>query len=132
MKALARQTTVSDPVTAADYDRAIGRRLYELRVSRGLTQQQLAEFMGVTYQQAHKYEKGINRMSAGRLAHLAQLLDVPVTYFYEGLVATQAQEDETGRMNMKVSRDFRQIHNQKVRKALSMLIHAMADESASE
>ena len=127
MKALKQITPPAECVTAADFDRAIGRKLYELRVSRGLTQQQLAEYMGVTYQQAHKYEKGINRMSAGRLAHLAQLLNVPVGYFYADLVPNQDAEDESGRLNMKVARDFRQIDNAKVRKALGMLIHAMAD-----
>ena len=42
----------------------------------GLTQHQMAELIGVTYQQAHKYEKGINRVAAGRLYHIAQALGV--------------------------------------------------------
>ena len=50
----------------------------------GLTQQQMAELIGVTYQQAHKYEKGINRVAAGRLYHIAQALGVDVSYFFEG------------------------------------------------
>jgi len=51
----------------------------------GLTQQQLADLIGVTYQQAHKYERGINRVSAGRLFEIAQVLSVPVGYFFGGL-----------------------------------------------
>ena len=51
----------------------------------GLTQQQMAELIGVTYQQAHKYEKGINRVAAGRLCGIAGALGVEVGYFYEGL-----------------------------------------------
>ena len=51
----------------------------------GLTQQQLAEMIGVTYQQAHKYERGINRVSAGRLYEIARVLNAPITYFYEGV-----------------------------------------------
>ena len=51
----------------------------------GLTQQQLAEMIGVTYQQAHKYERGINRVSAGRLFEIARALSAPITYFYEGV-----------------------------------------------
>jgi transcriptional regulator with XRE-family HTH domain len=50
----------------------------------GLTQQQLAEVIGVTYQQAHKYERGINRVSAGRLFEIARALSAPIMYFYEG------------------------------------------------
>ena len=51
----------------------------------GLTQQQLAELVGVTYQQTHKYERGINRVSAGRLFEIARVLSVPVGFFYEGI-----------------------------------------------
>ena len=49
-----------------DIDRHVGRRMRERRTMLGLTQQQLAEMIHVTYQQAHKYEKGINRVAAGR------------------------------------------------------------------
>ena len=51
----------------------------------GLTQQQMAELIGVTYQQAHKYEKGINRIAGGRLYQIAQALGVEVSYFYDGI-----------------------------------------------
>ena len=47
----------------------------------GLTQQQLADLIGVTYQQAHKYERGINRVSAGRLFEIARVLSVAVLLF---------------------------------------------------
>ena len=53
--------------TVQDVDRHVGRRIRERRTMLGLTQQQLAERIGVTYQQAHKYETGDNRVSAGRL-----------------------------------------------------------------
>ena len=52
---------------AQDIDRYVGARMRERRIMLGLTQQQMAELIGVTYQQAHKYEKGINRIAAGRL-----------------------------------------------------------------
>src|SRR5438876_11052202 len=66
-------------------DRHVGARVRERRIMLGLTQQQLADLIGVTYQQAHKYERGINRVSAGRLYEIAQVLSVPVGYFFEGL-----------------------------------------------
>ena len=53
----------------------------------GLTQQQMADLIGVTYQQAHKYEKGINRVAAGRLYSIARALGVEVGYFYEGVIS---------------------------------------------
>ena len=59
---------------AQDIDRSVGARMRERRMMLGLTQQQMAELIGVTYQQAHKYETGINRISAGRLYQIAQAL----------------------------------------------------------
>jgi transcriptional regulator with XRE-family HTH domain len=70
---------------AQDADRHVGARMRERRIMLGLTQQQMAELIGVTYQQAHKYEKGINRVAAGRLYSIAQGLGVEVSYFFEGL-----------------------------------------------
>src|ERR671918_2513053 len=68
-----------------DVDRHVGARMRERRLMLGLTQHQVAELIGVKYQQAHKYEKGINRVAAGRLYSIAQALGVEVSYFYEGL-----------------------------------------------
>ena len=51
----------------------------------GMTQQQMAELLGVTYQQAYKYERGLNRTSAGQLYQVAEALGVEVEYFFKGL-----------------------------------------------
>ena len=95
----------------------------------GLTQQQLADLIGVTYQQAHKYERGINRVSAGRLFEVAQVLSVPVSYFFDGL----EQESERGispreRMCLELARNFAQIPNERHQEALSQLARALASE----
>jgi transcriptional regulator with XRE-family HTH domain len=55
------------------------------RLEAGLTQTQLAQAVGVTFQQLQKYEGAINRISAGALYRLALTLDVPVRYFFDGL-----------------------------------------------
>jgi transcriptional regulator with XRE-family HTH domain len=68
-----------------DADRHIGTRVRARRAMLGLTQLQVAGMLGITYQQAHKYEKGVNRISAGRLHALARALEVEPAYFYEGL-----------------------------------------------
>ena len=73
-----------------DVDRYVGARIRERRIMLGLTQQQMAELIGVTYQQAHKYEKGINRVPAGRLYNIAQALGVAVSYFSEVLGSDKA------------------------------------------
>src|SRR3954453_9041219 len=70
---------------AQDADRHVGAKLRERRIMLGLTQQELAELVGITYQQAHKYEKGLNSIAAGRLHALARALGVEPGYFFEGL-----------------------------------------------
>jgi transcriptional regulator with XRE-family HTH domain len=68
------------------------------RIMLGLTQQQMAELVGVTYQQAHKYEKGVNRVAAGRLFTIAQTLGVEVGYFYDGL---EREQENAGPMRQQ-------------------------------
>lgn len=63
----------------------LGKRLRRRRRLLGLTQQQLAASCGVRFQQIQKYECAANRMSAARIWQLAEVLEVPVAYFYEGL-----------------------------------------------
>ena len=70
---------------AADIDLHLGRRLRRRRRLLGLTQQQLAVQVGIRFQQIQKYECGANRISAARLWQLAEALETPVVYFYEGL-----------------------------------------------
>jgi transcriptional regulator with XRE-family HTH domain len=70
---------------AQDVDRHIGARLRERRIMLGLTRQRLADQIGVTNQQAHKYERGTNQMAASRLYKAAQVLGVEVSYFFEEL-----------------------------------------------
>jgi transcriptional regulator with XRE-family HTH domain len=69
-----------------DIDLHLGTRLRRRRRILGLTQQQVAEVVGIRFQQIQKYECGANRISAARLWQLAGALDVPISYFYDGLV----------------------------------------------
>ena len=114
---------------ANDTDRHVGARIRERRIMLGLSQQQMADLIGVTYQQAHKYERGINRISAGRLFEIAQVLGVPVGYFFEGL-DTQRVPDLTSRQRMclELARNFACISNERHQEALSQLARALASE----
>ncbi len=94
----------------------------------GLTQQEMAELIGVTYQQAHKYERGINRVSAGRLFDIAQALGVPVSHFFEGLEdGAQLESMPRQRMCLELARNFGQISNQRHQEALSFLARALTE-----
>ncbi|MBC7770435.1 MAG: helix-turn-helix transcriptional regulator [Phycisphaerales bacterium] len=75
-------------------DLHVGKRLRRRRRLLGLTQQQLAESIGIRFQQIQKYECGANRVTASRLYELAVALNVPVNYFFEGLQA--AADPATG------------------------------------
>lgn len=65
-------------------DVEIGKRIRALRLERGLSQTELGNLLGVTFQQIQKYEKGANRVAAGRLQRVAESLEVPITFFYAG------------------------------------------------
>jgi transcriptional regulator with XRE-family HTH domain len=64
-------------------DLRVARRIRERRLRIGMTQQRLAQLIGVACQQAHKYERGISRISAGRLYYIASALEAPIAYFFE-------------------------------------------------
>ena len=111
-----------------DIDRHVAARMRERRILLGLTQQQIADLIGVTYQQAHKYEKARNRIAAGRLYTIAQALGVEVGYFFEelqtadGLVLSPQQE-----MLLDLARNYLKIPLPEHQKAIVALTSALAD-----
>jgi len=76
---------MSENKAPSGIDRIVGQRLRWRRRELKLTQEQLGERLGLTFQQVQKYEKGVNRISAGRLFEMAQVLGITITYFYEGV-----------------------------------------------
>jgi len=68
----------------------VGKRIRQRRWMVGVTQQQLADAVGIKFQQIQKYETGMNRVSASRLWDVARALDVSIAFFFEGLEATGA------------------------------------------
>ncbi|MEM6386647.1 MAG: helix-turn-helix transcriptional regulator [Pseudomonadota bacterium] len=71
----------------------VGKRVRHRRWLVGMTQQQLAENVGIKFQQIQKYETGMNRVSASRLWDIASALSVPVSFFFEGLNEAAPAED---------------------------------------
>lgn len=112
---------------ANNVDRHVGTRIRERRVMLGLSQQQMADMIGVTYQQAHKYERGINRISAGRLYEISRVLNVPIAFFYDGLEGVEdANINQRQRMCLELARNFSAISNERHQEALSQLARALA------
>jgi len=75
---------------AKEVDAHVGSRVRLRRTLLGMTQPQLGEAVGLTFQQIQKYERGSNRISAGRLYHLSTILEVPVSFFFDCLPAEKA------------------------------------------
>jgi transcriptional regulator with XRE-family HTH domain len=105
-------------------DKHVGARIRERRTMLGLSQQQLAKMIGVTYQQAHKYERGLNRISAGRLG-------VPISWFFEGLKSESMDPSmsQRQRMCLELARNFALIDNDKHQEALSQMARALAAQA---
>ena len=113
--------------TPQEADRHVARRLRERRLALGLTQPQVAELIGVTYQQAHKYEIGANRLSVGRLHAIARALGVEPGYFFEGLEAGPPPELPVWQGKMpELARDFLKLPSRRHQEMIAELARALA------
>ncbi len=127
-----------------EIDIHVGQRLRVRRSLLGLSQEKVAEAIGITFQQIQKYEKGINRISASRLYQFSNMLQVPINYFYEQLSSAEtgamasglsdnAQEDilSSGLMQKKETlnlvRTYYSIEDPEARKDVYKFIKSMAD-----
>ncbi|MGH6986514.1 MAG: helix-turn-helix domain-containing protein [Caulobacteraceae bacterium] len=111
-------------------DTHLGRRLRKRRKLLGLTQQQIAEACGVRFQQIQKYECGANRISAARLWQIAVTLEVPLDYFFDGIIegaessATEVQRQDA----VDLMRAYDQL-GERPRRRLLDLIKSMGPEN---
>jgi len=119
---------------ATETDDEIGRRVRLRRMNLGLSQTDLGKELGVTFQQIQKYEKGSNRVSAGRLQTIATALKVPVTFFYEPLTSQRAHGPpildflETAN-GLRLLQAFARIHDKQMQHAILELVERAADAS---
>jgi transcriptional regulator with XRE-family HTH domain len=111
-------------------DSFIGGRIRNLRIALGLNQHKLGDLIGVSYQQAHKYEHGVNRISAERLYTLSRKLGVPVSYFYEGFENSQHKVTPRQRRQIGLANLLNEIHNEKYREAVNQLTRVLAGRPA--
>lgn len=112
-------------------DVTVGNRVREFRIRKGLSQQALGERVGVSFQQIQKYERGTNRMGSSRLVQIADVLDIPVSSFFEGLGRLQSAETvpEEGPLNVKaskVARDWQRIGDDRLQSKVAEMMRALA------
>jgi transcriptional regulator with XRE-family HTH domain len=123
-------------------DAHVGHRVRLRRMLIGMSQERLGELLGLTFQQVQKYEKGINRIGAGRLFEVSGILGVPISFFYEdvssgaNIVGGFAEGDEpppvmeflSSGEGLQLSLAFMRIKDTKVRRRLLDLVRSLANE----
>lgn len=127
-----------DPV-----DTHVGARLRLRRTLLGLSQTELARSVGLTFQQVQKYESGANRISASRLYHIAEALDVPVSFFFDDMqrdggfsglhedAATFAPADN-GREGLEMMRNYHRIADEAIRRSVYDLTKSLANKLSTD
>jgi transcriptional regulator with XRE-family HTH domain len=106
----------------------------------GMSQERLGELLGLTFQQVQKYEKGMNRIGAGRLFDIARILGVPIDYFYEGLTGTTSRgfsendasppvmEFMSTSEGLQLALAFMRVGDARIRKHVLDLVKSLADD----
>ena len=116
-----------------DIDRRVGARLRERRLLLGMSQQQLAKALGITFQQVQKYENGANRISASRLWDISRRLDVPIDWFFgvespNGRISHRPTDALAKRETLELVRNYFNIPSGELRRALIALARAAGGE----
>ena len=124
-------------------DKHVGSRVRMRRMMLSMSQEKLGDALGLTFQQVQKYEKGTNRIGASRLQQIAHILQVPVSFFFEGAPTTPG--GHTGGMNeapspayvsdflatsdgLSLTKSFMRIKNGKLRRRIVDLVEQIAGE----
>lgn len=115
----------------------VARRIHARRIEVGLTQQQVARLIGISFQQLQKYEHGTNRISAGRLYQLAEVLDTNVTYFFAGYEqeksadAKPENEGISSLESVRLVRQFNAIPSDSLKRSIYGLIRALGNSETA-
>jgi transcriptional regulator with XRE-family HTH domain len=133
-----------NPREANSIDAHVGSRVRLRRQLMKMSQEKLGDELGVTFQQVQKYERGANRIGASRLFSLANVLDVPVNFFFDGLTGVAAggvAETEQSPIvydfiqssdGVALAEAFSRIKTPKVRRRVLELVRSLADEDEAE
>src|ERR1700743_2207903 len=118
-------------------DTQVGNRVRIRRMLIGMSQEKLGDLLGLTFQQVQKYEKGVNRIGAGRLYEVSRILGVPIDFFDEGVAGAAGgfaeasppvMEFVSSGEGLQLSLAFMKIRDPKVRKRVLDLVKSLADE----
>jgi transcriptional regulator with XRE-family HTH domain len=129
---------MNDERAANAIDRKVGQRVRSRRLELGMSQERLAELLGVTFQQVQKYEKGVNRIAVSRLFDIANALEMPAGRFFEGLNARGVAENRQDYVDDALATPegsqlmalFASIKSQKLRRKVVELVRTLTDEAS--
>lgn len=121
-------------------DKYVGSRVRMRRMMLGMSQEKLGNALGLTFQQVQKYEKGTNRIGASRLQQISNILQVPVSFFFDGAPDLSARTDELSEApsalyvadflatsdGLALTRAFMRIDDAKLRRKIVELVEQMA------
>jgi transcriptional regulator with XRE-family HTH domain len=122
-------------------DMHVGSRVRMRRMMLGISQEKLANALGLSFQQVQKYEKGANRIGASRLEHISRFLQVPVAFFFEGASEASATSEEDARSlallndfvsspeGLRLVQSFAQIEDADVRRRIVDLVQAIGSKN---
>ena len=118
--------------TADEIDKHVGLRIRNRRVLMGLSQEKLADAVGVTFQQVQKYERGTNRVSASRLYTFSKILGVKIDFFYSGLEHEETQTEIpenvlTDKETLNLIRAYYAVRDKLKRRKLMSMITFVSD-----
>lgn len=135
----ARTGPVTNQRSANSVDSHVGSRVRLRRLELGLSQEKLADQLGITFQQVQKYERGTNRIGASRLHQIALVLQTPITYFFEGASETPGNgTQETSPLSqalgdpatVRLVRAFASITDNQLKQKAVGIIEAIADTAS--
>jgi transcriptional regulator with XRE-family HTH domain len=117
-------------------DRLVGQRVRTARLSRKMSQSQLASALGVTFQQLQKYEKGTNRISASRLFDIATALEMDVGSFFHDATAATGQSDKAGvldasldRLDIMIVQELARLKDSSIKRHVHGILAALVEDA---
>src|ERR1700688_732317 len=116
-------------------DKHVGRRVRMCRMMLGMSQEKLGDALGLTFQQVQKYEKGTNRISAGRLQRIADILEIPVADFFTshklgGVAPAELYKLLDTAAALRLMRAYSRIREPRLQLAIMRLVGSIAADSA--
>ncbi len=120
---------MAETKSATAVDKHVGQRVRMRRIQLGMSQEKLGHSLGLTFQQVQKYEKGANRISAGKLVEISKALKVPVAFFFQDLPGAPKEELASptfSNFQAKLAREVRDVENAAQQALILALVRELA------